>query len=796
MHTLASALLVLLLAFTEALAADFHVAVTGDDSNPGTASAPFATLPRARDAIRQRIASGLTQDLVVEIEGGTYRLTEPMVFGPEDSGTREHSITYRAVGATPVLLSGGRAIDGWKTTTEGRWTTEVPEVRAGRWYPRQLFINGQRAIRARTPNQGWCEGRAEQTIEHASTDQRIDIRINTTGGKGIFGHAREYEYDQATLPGGIVAWNHATDIELVSLRHNEGGRKALQSIDANKQTVMLRPMHRWAPKVYGNDWFNGVPAGRCYLENALEFIDSPGEWYLDRQTGLLTYWPRAGEDPARCEAIAPVVQQTLLSVAGTGERPVTNVHFEGLHVAHVDWQFPAEGYNGLFCCNVPVFRDGGDPGHTFIDGAVEMKHARSCSFRDGGIARVGAMGMVLREGTADIAVEGNHIEQTGAGGIGLGQCNVGFGYLKAAGEPEAGEYERFRVLNNHVHHCGLDYFGAVGIAIFRVKDSTIAHNLVHDTAYCGVVFPGDQDPNWNFSGGNRLEWNHIYRDMRVTQDGAGLYTSFAHRDTRMRGNLIHNSSGNPMSGGICLDGCTGVTFDHNVVYRNPVWSLVLFRPVDLAENTWRGNLVMPSREWGVSASRAKQLFDGRPGWELNPGQQDYAPPAEFIEAMSAYAGLESAYRERLEGTVGRRCELHVLDDGVTWQFDFPAEGRGVVYRLKANAGKGAETGDAASDASSSQSETPGEPTINVRLRGLDGGSRYQLKAYTGKIRPTPTDSSTGNFTSGPLFPMVHEVALAKEPAFPSTAAGVDLTDKGLPLPDSSTAAWVVYERER
>lgn len=525
-----------------------------------------------------------------------------------------------------------------------------------------------------------------------------------------------------------------------------------------------------------------MPDGRCYFENALEFLDRPGEWYLDRKTGVLSYLPQPGEDPARWKIAAPVVQTTLLSVRGTKERPVINMHFRGLQIEHVDWPLPEQGYGGLFCCNVPVFREGGDPGHRFIEAAVEMVYARSCSFSDGAIERVGGMGLVLREGTADIAVEGNHIQQTGAGGIGLGQCNVGFGYLKAAPEPEPGEYERFRVRNNHVHHCGLDYFGAVGIAPFRMKDSTISHNLVHDTAYCGMVFPGDQDPNWNFSGGNVFERNHIYRDMRVTQDGGGFYTSFAHRGSSVRANLIHDSSGNPMSGGFCLDGCSGLTFDRNVVYRNPVWSLVLFRPKDLAENIWKGNLVMPMRARGVSSSRPKVLFDGRSGWELHPGKEDYAPPAEFIEAMSEYAGLEPAYRERLQGTKGRACELHVLEDGITWQFDFPDQGRGVVYRIDARAGKGASEEGAKARAG------------GLKLRNLAPVSSYRLKAYAGPIRPSPTDSSTGNFTSGPLFPMVHNVDPVPGQKIPESATGRELMERGVVLTEEDTAFWVVYQR--
>jgi hypothetical protein len=766
--------------------ANYYVAVSGKDTNPGTATAPFATIQRARETVREKIKEGLTKDILVEIRGGTYPLTETLTFGPEDSGTEKHSVTYAAAPGAKVVLDGGRKIAGWKKGGSEIWTTEIPDVKAGKLYFRQLFINGQRAIRARTPNQGWCEGKPVQPVAQESTDQDIAIRINTSGGKGVFGWAREFEYEQARIEGGLAAWGNPGDIELVSLRHNEGGRKALQSIDPATQTVTLRPPHRWAPKCFGHDWFNGVPDGRCYLENALEFLDSPGEWYLDRKTGVLSYWPRPGEDLTRCDVVAPVMATTLLSVAGMRERPVVNLHFRGLHVEHADWPLPAHGYTALFCCNVPLFREGGDPGHRFIDAAVEITCARACSFRDGGVARVGGMGLVLGEGTADIAVEGNHIRQTGGGGIGLGQCNVGFGYTKAAPPPEPGEYERYRVCNNYVHHCGLDYYGAVGMALFRMKDSIVSHNLIHDTAYCGVTFAGDQDPKWAFVGNNTLERNHIYRDMRVTQDGGGLYSSFAHQGDVVRGNLFHDSGANPMSGGICLDKCTGVTFDHNVVYRNPVWTLVIFRRPDLVDNLWRHNLFMPTREPGLSSSKAKKLFDGRQGFELRPGNETYAPPDEFIEAMHGYAGLEPAYRKMLQGGDPTPCELHVLEDGITWQLDLPEQGWGVVYRLNVQVENGILPRLKASQA------------VGVKLRELDPAARYTLTAYAGPVRRTPTDSSSqdegGDFRWGPLFPMVHEIDPAPDLRLPEAATGRELMEKGLTLKDGMIVIWVAYRR--
>ena len=114
----------LLLAPLAALhAAEFHVAPEGRDTNPGTAAAPFATLARARDAVRGKIKDGLTKDIVVEIRGGTYPVTETLTFGPEDSGTEKFSITYAAAREKRwCSAAGGRSAAGRRAPARsGRW---------------------------------------------------------------------------------------------------------------------------------------------------------------------------------------------------------------------------------------------------------------------------------------------------------------------------------------------------------------------------------------------------------------------------------------------------------------------------------------------------------------------------------------------------------------------------------------------------------------------------------------------------------------------------------------------------
>jgi hypothetical protein len=86
-----------LLVAEPAVRADFVVATTGSDDNPGTAAKPFATLARARDAVRKLNAGGPPRATVtVLVCGGTYALKETLVSGPEDSGTAERRIVYAA----------------------------------------------------------------------------------------------------------------------------------------------------------------------------------------------------------------------------------------------------------------------------------------------------------------------------------------------------------------------------------------------------------------------------------------------------------------------------------------------------------------------------------------------------------------------------------------------------------------------------------------------------------------------------------------------------------------------------
>jgi parallel beta-helix repeat protein len=139
----------------------FYVATNGNDAwsgalpdpNDAGTDGPFSSLTRARDAIRALRGEGDPPGPVtVGIRGGRYYLTETLALGPEDSGTEQCPVTWAAYpGETPELIGGPR-IEGLADAGAGVLSVELPGAADGAWVFRQLFVDGQRQVRARRPN--------------------------------------------------------------------------------------------------------------------------------------------------------------------------------------------------------------------------------------------------------------------------------------------------------------------------------------------------------------------------------------------------------------------------------------------------------------------------------------------------------------------------------------------------------------------------------------------------------------------------------------------------------------------
>jgi len=310
----------------------FYVAPNGNDAwsgklpspNRSKTDGPFATLQRALDALKtlkEQQGGALRQPVTISLRGGTYFLSEPVIVTPEHSGTTQCPVTIAAYRNEKPILSGGRRITDWRwVTANGRkvWAAELPEVRDGKWFFRQLWVNGNRAIRARHPNTGYLQ-----------VAEVPDVTQETAWNQG----QRRFRFRD----GDLQSWGTITDAEIVVMNRWVESRLPIVRLDEREQMVE-----------FGKRSVFRLDAGDpYYLEHCLEALDAPSEWFLDKRTGTLYYLPRSGEDFRTAEVIAPVLTQLVRMVGDPkAGRFVEHLIWRNITFAHAEWYFPEASFAG------------------------------------------------------------------------------------------------------------------------------------------------------------------------------------------------------------------------------------------------------------------------------------------------------------------------------------------------------------------------------------------------------------------------------------------------------------------
>jgi parallel beta-helix repeat protein len=509
---------------TTGVKADFFLSPQGSDNWSGTldipnaqgTDGPFATLDRARNAVRE-LKKGRTEDIVVLVREGTYQLKETVVFGLEDSGEGESIITYAAYPGEKPVFSSGLQIKGWeKVTTE---LPGLPEEAKGK----VMVANVSHKFLTLYDEEGM--------LPRARSERFVPLK-GSTNTKLLF------------PKGTMKNWDNVKDVEIFVRPTRDWivNMLPLESVDEAEGIAYTAVEATY-----------GMNQKGFWVENVLEELDQPGEWALNTKEGKVYLWPRN-----KSTVVAPTLLELIrvegkIDFKGPKDVPVRNIHFRGLTFKHGERYTLTKDDAGLQHDWDMLDKD---------NAMVRFRGAENCVidqchflYGGSGAIRVDLYGM-------NNTISNNHMEHLGGGGILL--CGYGPGTKDVN--------KKNTVYNNHVHDVGEIYWQSPGIFLWNSGENRIANNLIHDTNYSGLIISGcvirffvhsDKREQcrairWNEIGelpkeltpdvvrpywhsrNNVIEYNEIHHVMKKLGDGNGIYIRAAGPGNIIRRNYIHH----------------------------------------------------------------------------------------------------------------------------------------------------------------------------------------------------------------------------------------------------------------
>ncbi len=640
-------------------AADFYVAVNGCDQwsgrltqpDPAGKDGPFATLARARDAVRVLKKSAGKKDILVLIRGGSYQLDETVVFSLADSAPTGGTITYAAYGGeTPVFTSAVR-ISGWKKPEKP--SSLLPAI-------------------------------ARDKVWIAEVPQELTNILTLYDGKNRLRRAWSKPFaplamvDQKTLPPDQISFPPGAMKNWPDLRNGE-----LRVIPTADYEMCLLPLAS-VDEATGLAK-TAVPASRAmgrvkymsetvWVENILEMLDEPGEWVFNSAERKLYLWP-TGDAPSG-GIVAPKLTELVrveggIDNAGPTDQAVRGLVFCGL----------------TFTCGERRPWHGATKGQLqhkweFFDSPtalVRLRGAQDCRIQSCRFIDTGGTGLRLDLTCLDNRVTDNEVARTGGVGILL----AGYG----PGTKDVNKHNE--VSNNWVHHIGQTYWASPAIMVWQSGENQVTHNLIHNTPYSGITVSGrtgwtrDTEDTfraqevdlpafdtWHglssasnsvyaqwwavrekFMHGrkNFVAYNEIRNVMEVMGDGNGIYISGTGKENHIYQNYIHHLDGDGVAAGIRCDNDqyetiiegnvlykirsvqTGIsTTEMNHIINNVIVELIPSRRPISQYKIVHGYIAIPDPTWPIEGSRIQRNIVWSP-------RKDYWPIVEH-RSLSTGAG--------------------------------------------------------------------------------------------------------------------------------------------------------------
>jgi hypothetical protein len=528
--------------------ADFFVSPVGSDASPGSKSKPFATLEGARDAVRNLKQTGkLPNDgAIIWLRGGDYPRTNALELTAADSGTPNAPVLWRAYRDERVRLLGGVRLTGFQPVTDPAVLARLDEKARGRVVQRdlralgitdfgemksrgfgrptavshcELFFAGRPMTLARWPN----EGEFAQIAGYPDASGRKDEH----GGK------------LGELPGGFFYagdrprhWQDTSDVWVHGYWAYDWANsyEKLAALDLEQRLVKTAPPH-------GHYGFR--KGQRIYFLNLLEELDQPGEWFLDRKTGVLYFWPP--------DSVAAEVSARHLS--RESQRAPTSAATETL----------------ISLLGQPLVKLTGASNVTFRGFILEATRGNAVEIRGGASNRIAGC-RIQNIGNSGVVIEGG----TGHGVVSCDIFDAGDGGVSLSG----GDRQTLKPAGHFVENCHFARQGRwskcyVPAVLMNGVGLRASHNLIHDHPHCAILFNGND---------HLIEFNEIHHIALETGDVGAIYTGrdYTFRGNTIRHNFIHHTGGVGMgSMGVYMDDCVSGTEVFGNIFYKVHWAMFI-----------------------------------------------------------------------------------------------------------------------------------------------------------------------------------------------------------------------------
>src|SRR5581483_10650541 len=458
--------------------ADFYVATTGNDNNPGTLQQPFATFDHARQAADNLLQNspGRTNPIIVMFRGGTYYLPAPVNFGATDSGTSKLQIIYENYPSETPVFSGGMRITNWKQINGNEWQATLPKTTK---YFEQLWYNGQRRLRPRlgTGNVGTYYYIANPV--YVGTSQ-TNCTVYTSSGYQCFDRFYDDSKDPITNtwknlspPSGNHCFangnsNPTGDIQAVIFEKWSTSKLLVSCVDTIHHILYFTGPTELYQTSQSIGFTNPMAGHRYIIENVKDEFTQGGQWFLDQSstTWTLNYLANANENPNNDTVIIP--QQSQLVIGNY----LKYVKFQGLTFKNDNWTVPSPG---------------GYPSERFdqgVTGAIGCYNCQSVTFDTVTVTQTAGGGIEFYTNDYNSTTSHNTVQNSSL--YDLGAFGIRNGLIAYYKDTDSNVPQHATVKNNAIAAFGRVIPSAIGIVQGDGHDNTYTHNDIFDGYHSGI----------------------------------------------------------------------------------------------------------------------------------------------------------------------------------------------------------------------------------------------------------------------------------------------------------------------